>query len=263
MNNLISNYNQILDFAQKQGIPISKERGIIREYLQTKFLFHLYNQNSSNKLSFIGGTSLRLLRNLPRFSEDLDFDNLGLADSEIATLIRNVVAQFQKENIETELYINQGDKNNINVKFPNLLSDLKITTNPREKLMIKFDYTSLWKNQQTEVVLLNKFGFIERIVTNTLNIVFTQKLTAFANRKQTQPRDMFDVVWLFSQGAKLDKEFMRNNDLDKLVPNALYKFDQEKKSLKAHETRLKPFLFNEDESKKITFLGDILNELQE
>jgi len=262
MNNIVTNYLQIIEFAKNTGVPINKERGLIREYLQSKFIYHLYNQKASSKLSFVGGTSLRLLRNLPRFSEDLDFDNLGLSDKEISNLIENVVTQFRIENIETELRIKQEAKNSIDIRFPNLLFDLKITTNPKEKVMIKFDYASLWKNQKTEVVLLNKFGFLEQILTNTLDVMLTEKLTAYVNRKRLQPRDMYDVVWLFSQGAKLDKKFVKDNNLTQLINKALKRFKSEEKSLNSFENRLKPFLFNEEDSKKIRLLEDILNQLK-
>ena len=40
---------------------------------------------------FVGGTSLRLLRNLNRFSEDLDFDNWGLSNKQITDLVNEAV----------------------------------------------------------------------------------------------------------------------------------------------------------------------------
>jgi predicted nucleotidyltransferase component of viral defense system len=73
----------LLETLQKEGerlgIPADKKRALIREYLQSKILYCLYEQKEANRLSFIGGTSLRILRGLDRFSEDLDFDNLGLS----------------------------------------------------------------------------------------------------------------------------------------------------------------------------------------
>ena len=54
------------------------KRFILREYLQYKILSYIYASQYGAKLSFIGGTALRILYDNQRFSEDLDFDNLGL-----------------------------------------------------------------------------------------------------------------------------------------------------------------------------------------
>ena len=56
---------------------------ILREYLQCKILQIIFNnQPRANKLCFIGGTSLRLLYNNNRFSEDIDFDHYGLTEND-------------------------------------------------------------------------------------------------------------------------------------------------------------------------------------
>ena len=49
MNNLITNFEQILTFAQDTGVPLTKKRGIIREYLQTKLIDLIYTQVLSKK----------------------------------------------------------------------------------------------------------------------------------------------------------------------------------------------------------------------
>ena len=46
---------------------------ILREYLQAFTLRSLHESKAFQCLSFVGGTSLHFLFDLPRFSEDLDF----------------------------------------------------------------------------------------------------------------------------------------------------------------------------------------------
>ena len=103
MNNLITNFNQVLEFAKGYGLPSEKKRGILREYLQVLFLSKFYRNSLAKKMIFVGGTSLRLLRNLNRFSEDLDFDNLGLSNKQITDLVNEAVKGIRKENIDLEL----------------------------------------------------------------------------------------------------------------------------------------------------------------
>ncbi len=46
---------------------------LVREYLQAFILRSMHEAEAFHCLSFVGGTALRFLHGLPRFSEDLDF----------------------------------------------------------------------------------------------------------------------------------------------------------------------------------------------
>jgi len=79
-------FNEVLKFAKQYGLPTNNPRVILTEYLQCEVLDSLFEM--SPNLHFIGGTALRLLHNLPRFSEDLDFDNFNLKQENIAKTIK-------------------------------------------------------------------------------------------------------------------------------------------------------------------------------
>ena len=70
------NLEQIQEFYPEHLRPF--RNFLLREYLQHKILNIVYNSESGRKMVFMGGTALRLTLNNQRFSEDLDFDNLGL-----------------------------------------------------------------------------------------------------------------------------------------------------------------------------------------
>lgn len=261
MNNLKTNFDQIIEFAVNQGMPVNKKRGILREFLQTKFLVEFYSLKPSKEMSFVGGTSLRLIRGLNRFSEDLDFDNLGLNHQQIKGLIKEVCLRFERENIKVELKENnREEKTYFELRFPSLLYDLKISTNPREKLMIKVDYSDNWKGQKTESVLLSAYGLIEQIVANPIDQVFVQKMTAFVNRKNTEPRDVYDIVWLYAQGARIDKEFSKKNKQASILMEAVRKSENLEINA-AFSRRLRPFLFDEKDVDKLKLLKKVLDKL--
>ena len=46
---------------------------LVREYLQARILQSLQRAGAMQTLAFHGGTSLRFLYDIPRYSEDLDF----------------------------------------------------------------------------------------------------------------------------------------------------------------------------------------------
>ena len=49
------------------------KRSVAREYLQARILEALQDRGVFTRWAFVGGTSLRFLFGLPRYSEDLDF----------------------------------------------------------------------------------------------------------------------------------------------------------------------------------------------
>ncbi len=55
-------WQQILEEAERQGIPLNKKRAILREFLQVKFLTSLYSFSGCQKLAFIGGAVLKPLK---------------------------------------------------------------------------------------------------------------------------------------------------------------------------------------------------------
>ncbi len=260
MNNLITNFDQILQMADDQGVPL-KKRGVLREYLQSKFLAEFYGLKKASKMSFVGGTSLRFLEGLPRFSEDLDFDNLGLSDDQVEELVEEVVGSFEAENIDLELKKTiREHKKYFELRFPKILYQLGISSHAKEKMMIKIDYARHWRGQKTRSVLFSKYGFIEQIVSNQLDQILVQKIAAYVGRRQVQPRDMYDIVWLYARGVRLDREFMKENGKTELIEKARERFE-EKGVSQADKRRLRPFLFKEGEVDKIELLGEVLSKL--
>ncbi len=62
---------------------VSKKEGYnaklnaMREYLQAYILRVMHDEGVFRSVAFLGGTALRFLHGLPRFSEDLDFSLAG------------------------------------------------------------------------------------------------------------------------------------------------------------------------------------------
>lgn len=264
MNIIVDNFPKILEFAATYGIPTNKKRGILREYLQVKILEKIYQKKLSSEIFFIGGTSLRILRGLDRFSEDLDFDLGKINQKEIKKIINEVVKEFANENIEAEIYQNQTAKRNyFEIRFPNLLYQLNISNNKDEKLTIKLDFEKYWKSEKREIILVNRYGFIFNAVTINIDQILTQKLFAYISRKQTLGRDIYDVIWLIGQGANIDWNFAKKNSLPQnLQEIATQKFEKEKKSLANIKRRLIPFLIEEENADKLIFFPKLVSDLK-
>ena len=97
----------MLEFQQiKEQYPENLqrfERSILREYLQYKILQAIFDSKHANRLSFLGGTALRIVYGNTRFSEDIDLDNFGLSWQEFEEVIQKVSRFLSLEGFEVEI----------------------------------------------------------------------------------------------------------------------------------------------------------------
>lgn len=263
-SSLVEQFNKILSDQNYKHLAVKKE-SLLREYLQVKILEKIYNQKQSAFLYFIGGTSLRLLRDLDRFSEDLDFDlDERISFKEVEKIFDNLVKQLELENIAVEPYKNKAKKRiYFELRFPKVLYELSLSSNQSQKLVIKLDFEKFWQGIKREVVVLNRFGYLFKVVTIPINQILGQKLYAYIKRKQTLPRDIYDVVWLLSNNARLDWNFLDENKIRDLVTCAREKFLTEKNKLKTYIERIKPLLEFSGDAKKIAFFEYYFPEIKD
>ena len=84
------------DFLKHQvGLKedILQKRSLVREYLQARILQILQDHGVFLNWAFLGGTALRFLYSLPRYSEDLDF---SLVDSSKDCEFENVLGGIRR-----------------------------------------------------------------------------------------------------------------------------------------------------------------------
>ena len=86
--------------SQLNGVTdLTIGRPIVREYLQARILQGLQQAGAFFCLSFHGGTSLRFLYKIPRYSEDLDFALDSLAERyDFASYLKTIQGQLTDEN---------------------------------------------------------------------------------------------------------------------------------------------------------------------
>ena len=75
---------------------------MLKEYLQLMILEHLSHTDYASKVAFIGGTNLRLIRHIDRFSEDLDFDCHQLSEADFMAMTDDVVVFLQQMGLKIE-----------------------------------------------------------------------------------------------------------------------------------------------------------------
>lgn len=251
--------------GKRLNIPEHKQRALIREYLQSKIINSFYKQKKSQGLSFIGGTSLRILRGLDRFSEDLDFDNLNLTFSEIKEIFRKIEEELNKQGFKSVFNLKKTNHSGIgDFRFPNLLFELEISRHQGEKLKIKINYTTPEIKPVQETITLSRFGFTQIVITNTLPALLSQKIKAVLGRSEIQPRDFYDLVWFLSRNIEPDFEILKEKGLTqkKETGKKLIQVYQKKvlPQLKKMKLRLRPFLINESKVSHLDIFEQIVKD---
>lgn len=118
------------------------QKHILKEYIQLMVLDYLANTAYISKLAFIGGTNLRLIKGIDRFSEDLDFDCKNLSELEFAEMTDGVVTFLKNSGLNAE----PRDKENLkltafrrNIYFPEFLFELGLTGHKEERFLLKIE----------------------------------------------------------------------------------------------------------------------------
>src|SRR5690554_2551618 len=118
------------------------DRFILREYLQYKILEIIFESEYATKLSFLGGTCLRIIYNNTRFSEDLDFDNFNLSSSDFESITKIVKNELIRLGYSVEMRNVEKGAFHCYIKFPELLYREGLSGHVEEKILIQLDTES-------------------------------------------------------------------------------------------------------------------------
>jgi len=169
-------------------------KAMLREYLQYKMLATIFSHPLAQKLCFIGGTALRIGYNSQRFSEDLDFDNRGLAQAEFEELTELVKKELMQEGYEVEIrHIYKGAFHCV-IKVPQLLFDNKLANMATEKLVIKIDTVAQGCDYEPISAVLHGIGVVTPYNIASKGVLLSMKFSALFSR--VKGRDIFDIVYL-------------------------------------------------------------------
>lgn len=172
------------------------ERHILREYLQYKILDIIYSLGYGEKLVFLGGTALRIVYNNQRFSEDLDFDNLGLSEDDFKKMIKIIKDRLEKEGLIVETKTTTKASVRCYLKFPRLLFEKNISPHEDENLTIQIDTFPQNYSFTPSIVNLDNFDVYTKIKVVPENLLLSQKIVCAFDRKRMMGRDFFDINYL-------------------------------------------------------------------
>ncbi|MBU1327501.1 nucleotidyl transferase AbiEii/AbiGii toxin family protein [Patescibacteria group bacterium] len=253
-------WEQILSEGERTGIPRTKKRGIIREFLQTQILYHLYDIKESRYFIFTGGTSLRFLYDNKRLSEDLDFD-LFKKDLPVKAILEKIIKKQtgNEKNLINFKFKSNEDGATAYFKYKTLLFDLGISQMMEEKLVIKFDFTFPKDKINPVEKIFSKFGFLQTALTYDPSTLLSFKTRALFTRKMKRGRDLYDIAKLLSRNIEpnFKVKFLKDKGIKAIDDYFLLLkkwYAKNQKLLPQLKKQVQPFLIDEEELKYIDLI---------
>ncbi|NCB12899.1 MAG: nucleotidyl transferase AbiEii/AbiGii toxin family protein [Erysipelotrichia bacterium] len=198
----------------------------LREILQEIVLIGLYDAGFFKYAAFYGGTALRILHNLPRFSEDLDFSllqsntefNLKPYEEAIISTLKSfgfdVTIEIKEKNndsaIASAFVKGNTIEHLININAPKDITS-KIHRDQAVKIKLEVDTNPPLEFETANVIRLTPRPF--SINAFTLPSLYAGKMHAILCRAwSTRPkgRDWYDLVWYIANDVELDSKHLKS-----------------------------------------------------
>lgn len=211
--NLIESRLKQYDIRSQQ-----EELNALKEIIQELALAALSRTDFFKIAGFQGGTSLRIIYGLYRFSEDLDFV-LIKPDLHFKwdLFLKNIQLEFETYGLHLEVQDRSKVEDTIKkaflkensfgqvltLSFPRKISDI-------QKIRIKLEIdTRPPEGSQFETKFLD-FPYPYSIVMQDLPSLFAGKCHALLCRSYTKGRDWFDFVWYASRKTPINYKLLQN-----------------------------------------------------
>jgi len=198
----------------------------LREILQEIVLLGLYDAGFFKHAAFYGGTALRILHNLPRFSEDLDFSLLeSNSEFNLKPYEEAIISTLKAFGFDVTIEIKEKNNNSaiasafvkgntiehlLNINAPKDITN-KIHRDQAVKIKLEVDTNPPLEFETENVIRLTPRPF--SINAFTLPSLYAGKMHAILCRAwSTRPkgRDWYDLVWYIANDVELDSIHLKS-----------------------------------------------------
>ncbi len=186
----------LMDFLKDEPNPF-RRRNMMREFLQARILLSLQDHGAFAHWAFVGGTALRFLFRLPRYSEDLDFSLTEPGGD--AAFERHINAM--KHDLLSEAYdvdVKVRTRSAVaaaQVRFRGLLHETGVSPHRDEVFMVKIEIdTNPPLGAVTETHIVRRFVMLNLHHYDKASLL-AGKLHAVLTRTYTKGRDLYDLAW--------------------------------------------------------------------
>jgi len=193
----------------KPGNALEQEN-VLQELMQHFVLVGLAKAGLFKHAQFHGGTCLRIVHGLDRFSEDLDFV-LKAADPGFGwqDYLDQVVADCALEGMQFEVVDRSALASPVRKAFLKtdsigklLVIDLPFSRHPARKIKIKLEIDIKPPDGSTFETSYLSFPVTTAITTQTLGSAFASKSHALLCRNYSKGRDWYDFLWYVARKTR-------------------------------------------------------------
>lgn len=187
--------------AQVKACPTQIQgQNLAREYLQARILGSLQRAGAMIPLAFHGGTALRFLYAIPRYSEDLDFAlerTPGRYD--FRAYLRAIQAKFEAEGYEVAIKLSDHKiVHSAFVRFPGLPYDLGLSPHRGQVLAVKLEVdTNPPSGAGLDITVVRRHVTLQ-LQHHDRASMLAGKLHALLQRAYVKGRDLYDLLWYVS-----------------------------------------------------------------
>lgn len=185
--------------------PQEQKRNILREYLQAHVLYSLQSVRAFERIAFVGGTALRFLYGLHRYSEGLDFSLEYVEGYSFARLIDRVESDLANAGFDVTVHPHEGEPiHSAFIRLPGLLYEAGLSPHRTEKVSAKIEIdTHPPAGATTRTTLINRH-FLLALLHYDIPSLMAGKLHALLSRSYTKGRDIYDLLWYLSRPDYVD-----------------------------------------------------------
>lgn len=246
----------------KQAVHPADRLNLLREYLQAFVLRSLHESEAFTALSFLGGTALRFLFGLPRFSEDLDFSVEDPKKYHLKKWLDKLKRDMMFAGFDVSIVCNvEKTVHQGWIKVAGLLQEVGLAGRPEQNISVKIEVdTDPPAGAQCVTTVVNKY-FLIALQHHDLSSLMAGKICALCARPYTKGRDFYDLFWYRAQRPPVEPNLVHLNAALKQTTTASWPATEWKTHLlaKIHAVDWKqvvkdvaPFLENPQEKDLLT-----------
>ncbi len=175
-------------------------RNVAREYLQARILGALQRTGAMIPLAFHGGTLLRFLYSIPRYSEDLDFAlERDKARYDFRAYLKAIRSELTAEGYNLELKVSdQKVVHSAFIRFAGLPYELNLSPHRDEVLAVKLEVdTNPPAGASLATSVVRRYVVLQLQHHDPASLL-AGKLHAILQRPYPKGRDIFDLLWYLS-----------------------------------------------------------------
>lgn len=187
--------DEALALAFQYDDPV-RRLNVLREYVQSYVLRTLSEQEAFRGMAFVGGTALRFLENLPRFSEDLDFSVCAIDAYHPVNWMKKIKKELVLAGFDCAL--NWNDKKTVNVAWIRIAEVLKqagLSHRADHKLAVKLEIDTRPPEGAQLVRTVVKRHMTFALCHYDRRSLMAGKVHALLTRPYPKGRDWFDLMW--------------------------------------------------------------------